>query len=135
MMARGNTREQCAVSLLTTVASTTHPEYVVIDAGFKAFGSESIIGRRDTPGFFWNNMPSFGSVQGRSDLWLGRLGAESAWLYYKDLSTTNRLQIGDRIEIVPNSASLALNIHNMAYGVRNGVIAREFRITGRGLGS
>ncbi len=135
MMARGNTREQCALTLLTTVTSTTHEDYMVIDAGFKAFGSESMIGRRDTPGFFWNNMPSFGSVQGRNDLWLGRLGAESGWLFYKDASNAKRLQIGDRLEIVPNSASLALNIHNTAYGVKDGVIAREFQIVGRGLGS
>lgn len=135
MMAGGNTREQCALTMLTTVASTSHHEYVIIDAGFKAFGSESMIGRRDTPGFFWSNMPSFGSVQGRNDLWLGRLGAESGWLFYKDPSTANRLQIGDRLEIVPNSASLVLNIHDIAYGVRRGVIEREFRITGRGLGT
>jgi D-serine deaminase-like pyridoxal phosphate-dependent protein len=135
MLGRGNTREQCALTMLTTVVSTSHHEYVVIDAGFKAFGSESMIGRRDTPGFYWNNMASFGSVQGRNDLWLGRLGAESGWLYYKDPATQDRLQLGDRLEIVPNSASLVLNIHDVAYGVRNGAIEREFRITGRGQGS
>jgi D-serine deaminase-like pyridoxal phosphate-dependent protein len=135
MLGRGNTREQCALTMLTTVVSTSHHEYVVIDAGFKAFGSESMIGRRDTPGFYWNNMASFGSVQGRNDLWLGRLGAESGWLYYKDPATQDRLQLGDRLEIVPNSASLVLNIHDVAYGVRNGAIEREFRIAGRGLGS
>jgi D-serine deaminase-like pyridoxal phosphate-dependent protein len=135
MMGRGNTREQCALTMLTTVVSTSHHEYVVIDAGFKAFGSESMIGRRDTPGFYWNNMASFGSVQGRNDLWLGRLGAESGWLYYKDPATQDRLQLGDRLEIVPNSASLVLNIHDVAYGVRSGAIEREFRIAGRGQGT
>ena len=103
--------------------------------GFKVFGLESMIGRRDTPGFYWNNMASFGSVQRRTDLWLGRLGAESGWLYYKDPATQDRLQLGDRLEIVPNSASLVLNIHDMAYGVRNGAIERGFRIAGRGQGS
>jgi D-serine deaminase-like pyridoxal phosphate-dependent protein len=135
MMGRGNTRERCALTMLTTVVSTSHHEYVVIDAGFKAFGSESMIGRRDTPGFYWNNMASFGSVQGQNDLWLGRLGAESGWLYYKDSATQDRLHLGDRLEIVPNSASLVLNIHDVAYGVRNGAIEREFRIAGRGQGS
>ena len=135
MLGRGCIREKCALTMLTTVVSTSHHEYVVIDAGFKAFGSESMIGRRDTPGFYWNNMASFGSVQGRNDLWLGRLGAESGWLYYKDPATQDRLQLGDRLEIVPNSASLVLNIHDMAYGVRNGAIEREFRIAGRGQGT
>ena len=129
----GCTRDRCTLTLLTTVVSTSHPTYVVIDAGFKALGGESIIGRRDTPGFFWNGMPSFGSIQGRDDLWLGRVGAESGWVYYKE--DARKLTLGERLEIAPNSASLILNIHDKAYGVRNGVIEREFSITGRGRGS
>lgn len=129
----GCTRDRCTLTLLTTVVSTSHPTYVVIDAGFKALGGESIIGRRDTPGFFWNGMPSFGPIQGRDDLWLGRVGAESGWVYYKE--DARKLTLGERLEIVPNSASLILNIHDKAYGVRNGVIEREFSITGRGRGS
>lgn len=135
MLAKGVRREQCALTMLATVVSTSHNEYVIIDAGFKAFGSESMIGRRDLPGFYWNNMPSFGLVQGLVDLWLGRLGAESGWLYYQDPATQDRLQLGDRLEIVPNSASLLLNIHDVVYGVRNGAIEREFRIAGRGQGT
>ena len=133
MMGHGNTREGCALTILTTIVSTSHPTHAVIDAGFKAFGSESMIGRRDTPGFFWNGMASFGSIQGRDDLWLGRLGAESGWLYYKE--NAKKLSLGERLEIVPNSTSLALNIHDKAYGVRNGAIEREFAITGRGRGT
>ena len=133
MMGHGNTREGCALTILTTVVSTSHSAHVIIDAGFKAFGSESMIARRETSGFFWNGMASFGSVQGRNDLWLGRLGAESGWLYYMDAE--KKLGLGERLEIVPNSASLGLNIHDKAYGVRNGVIEREFAITGRGRGS
>jgi D-serine deaminase-like pyridoxal phosphate-dependent protein len=129
----GCTRDRCALTVLTTVVSTSHPTYVVIDAGFKALGGESIIGRRDTPGFFWNGMPSFGPIKGRDDLWLGKVGAESGWLYYKE--NAKKLSLGEQLEIVPNSASLILNIHEKAYGVRNGVIEKEFSITGRGHGS
>ncbi|MFC1912080.1 alanine racemase [Chloroflexota bacterium] len=129
----GNTREQCVLTILTTVVSTSHPTHAVIDAGFKTFGSESMIIRRETPGFFWNGMASFGSVQSRNDLWLGRLCAENGVLYYKE--NAKKLSLGERLEIVPNSASLVLNIHDKAYGVRNGAIEREFTITGRGRGS
>ena len=129
----GCTLDRCALTLLTTVVSTSHPTYVIVDAGFKALGGESIIGRRDTPGFFWNGMPSFGPIKGRDDLWLGKVGAESGWLYYKE--NAKKLTLGERLEIIPNSASLAFNIHDKAYGVRNGVIEREFSITGRGRGT
>ncbi|MBU2535190.1 MAG: alanine racemase [Chloroflexi bacterium] len=129
----GCARDRCVLTVLSTVVSTSHQTYVVIDAGFKALGGESIIGRRDTPGFFWNGMPSFGAIKGRDDLWLGRVGAESGWVYYKE--NAKKLTLGERFEIVPNSASLILNIHDKAYGVRNGVIEREFSITGRGRGT
>ncbi len=129
----GCTIDQCALTLLTTVVSTSHSTYVVIDAGSKALGGESIIGRRDTPGFFWNGMPSFGLIKGRDDLWLGKVGAESGWVDYKE--NAKKLTLGERLEIIPNSASLILNIHDKAYGVRNGKIEREFTITGRGRGT
>jgi len=78
-------------------------------------------------------MPSFGSIQGRNDLWLGRVGAESGLVYYKE--NAQKLTLGERLQIVPNSASLVLNIHDKAYGVRNGKIEREFAISGRGRGT
>ena len=134
MMMHGNKRETCALTVLTTVVSTSHPAHVIIDAGYKTFGCDSLIGRRDTPGFFWNGMPSYGSVQGRSDLWLGRLGAEGTWLYYMD-PAGKKLGLGERLEIVPNNATLVINIHDEIYGVRNGVIEKVIPITGRGRGS
>jgi D-serine deaminase-like pyridoxal phosphate-dependent protein len=129
----GNTIDQCALTLLTTVVSTSHSSYVIVDAGFKALGGESIIGRRDTPGFFWNGMPSFGLIQGRDDLWLGKVGAESGWIYYKE--NAKKLALGERLEIIPNSTSLILNIHDKVYGTRSGKIERELSITGRGRGT
>jgi len=133
MRAFGNTREACVVTVLTTVMSTSHTTHAVIDAGYKTFGAESIIGRRDTPGFFWEGKPSFGSVQGRPDLWLGRLGAETGWLYYRE--PEKKLSLGERLEIVPNNATLVININDQVYGVRKGVIEKVIPVTGRGRGS
>ncbi len=133
MRSGGNIREACAVTVLTTVMSTSHPGWAIIDAGYKTFGADSLIARRDTPGFFWNGMPSFGSVQGRSDLWLGRLSAETSCLYYTEPEKT--LRFGERLEIVPNNATLVINIHNQIYGVRNGVVEQVIPVTGRGRGN
>ena len=133
----GNTREACALTVLTTVVSTSHPDHVVIDSGLKTFGGDSIIARRDDQDFFWNGRPSFGSIQGRPDVWLGRLGAESGLGYYMDPDADRgaRLSLGERIEVVPNNATVVINIHDRMYGVRNGEIEREFSIAGRGRGS
>ena len=79
-------------------------------------------------------MPSFGSIQGRTDLWLGSLSAESAHVFYME-DECKRLSLGERLEIVPNNATLVINIHDAMYGVRNGVVERVIPITGRGRGN
>ena len=133
MMNGGNTRESCAVTVLTSVMSVSHDAYAVLDAGVKTFGADSLIAKRETSGFFWEGMPSYGSAQGRPDLWLGRLNAEGSCIHYQDLS--RRLALGERLEIVPNNATLVINIHRKLYGVRNGVVEQIVDVSGRGAGS
>ena len=133
MRSGGNIREACAVTVLTTVMSTSHPDWAIIDAGYKTFGADSLIAHRDTPGFFWDGKPSFGSVQERPDLWLGRLSAETSCLYYMD--SDKKLSLGERLEIVPNNATLVVNIHDQIYGVRNGAVEKVIPVTGRGRGN
>ena len=137
MKSHGSARDTCVLTVLTTVVSTSHPDHVVIDAGLKTLGGDSLIARKEDPGFFWNGMPSFGSIQGRPDMWLGRLGMESGLAYYMDPKADSRkkLSLGERIEIVPNNATVVINIHDRIYGVRNGEIEIEFSIAGRGRGS
>ncbi len=129
----GNTREACALTVLTAVMGTSHPGHAIIDAGWKTFGAESLIDHRDMPGFFWNGRPSYGSIQNRPDLWLGRLASETAWIYYVD--PKKKLSLGERLEIVPNTANLVVNIHDKLYGVRNGEVERVIPVTGRGRGT
>jgi hypothetical protein len=71
--ALANSREACAAAVVCTVLSAADPRYVVIDAGYKTFGADALIQYREMPNFFWQGKPSFGSVQGRPDLWLGRV--------------------------------------------------------------
>lgn len=130
MMERGNTRDACAVTVLISVVSTSHPNHVVIDAGWKTLGSESMIEQRDTPGFFWNGKPSYGSIQNRSDLWFGRISAETGCIYYRE-DAKKDLELGDRLEIVPNSVNLVVNIHEKLYGVRSGKVEIVIPVTGR----
>ena len=70
-------------------------------------------------------------------MWLGRLGAESGLGYYTNpsMDARDRLRLGERIEVVPNNATVVINLHDRMYGVRNGEIEREFSVAGRGRGS
>ena len=131
--ALANPREACAAAVLCTVMSAVGPGHVMIDAGYKTFGADSLIQYRDLPGFFWQGKPSFGSVQGRPDLWLGKISAESAILQYMDpeIVPEKRLKIGDRLEIIPNSATLAICLQQRIYGVRSGVVDRIFSVAGK----
>jgi len=133
MKSGGNTREACAVTVLTSVMSTVHDDFAVIDAGFKTFGSDSLFDFRESPDFWWQGRLSYGSVQGRPDLWFGRLSAEIGLLFYKEPG--KKLRLGERLEIVPNNATLAINIHDRIYGVRNGAVEEEIPVTGRGRGN
>lgn len=133
MKAGGNARDACAVTVLATVMSASHPGWAIIDAGFKTLGADSLIAYRETPDFFWQGKPSFGSVQGRPDLWLGRLSAEISLIYYTDPG--KKLSFGERLEIVPNNATLVVNMHEQIYGVRNGVVEKAIPVTGRGRGT
>ncbi len=129
----GNTREACAVTVLTTVISTSHSDWAVIDAGYKTFGSDSLFEYRDSPDFWWQGRLSYGLAQGRPDLWFGRMSAEIGFLYY--VKPGKKLNLGERLEIVPNNATLTINIHDQVYGVRNGVVEEVMPVTGRGRGN
>ncbi|MCX5825401.1 MAG: alanine racemase [Deltaproteobacteria bacterium] len=126
-------REACAAAVLCTVMSAADPGHVVIDAGYKIFGADSLIQYRDMPGFFWQGKPSFGSVRGREDLWPGRISAETACVQYMepDIAPEKRLRIGDRLEIVPNNATLAISMQEKIYGVRDRMVERIFAVAGR----
>ncbi len=128
----GNTREMCAGSVLVTVTSTAHPEKAIIDAGFKTFGGDYMVGAAKEPDYWWNGWPTFGEAQGRLDLRCGFLSAEVGSIYYMD--PYRKLEVGERIEIVPNNITLVIAMHDQIYGVRRGRVERTFAVTGHGRG-
>jgi D-serine deaminase-like pyridoxal phosphate-dependent protein len=127
------TAEQCALTVLTSVMSTSHPGHAVIDAGGKTLGGDPLIAFYEAPGFFWEGKPSYGYVQGRSDLWLGAVHAECGRIFYKDAG--EKLSLGERIEIVPNNPFVVINLHDRLYGVRKGKVETVIPVTGRGQGT
>lgn len=89
--------------------------------------------RKEELGFYWRGKPSFGSIQGRTDLWLGSLSAETACIYYTDsnINGEKRLKLGERLEIVPINSTLAINLQTHLYGVRNGILEKIISVKGR----
>ena len=128
----GNTRERCAGTVLVTVTSTSHPEKAIIDAGFKTFGDSYLIGAAKEPDYWWQGWPTFGEAQGRPDLRCAFLSAEVGSIYYMD--PNKKLEMGERIEIVPNNITLVIAMHEQIYGVRKGKAEKVFKVTGHGRG-
>ena len=40
--------------------------------------------------------------------------------------------VGERLELIPNHACTCVNLHDLLYGVRGGVVEAEMRVLARG---
>lgn len=123
--------EACAATVMVTVASTPNSSRACIDAGYKTLGADPMLFMAARSGGLDSWSPSYGSVKGRPDITVERLSEEIGVLALDD--TSKGLEIGDRLEILPNHASLAVNLHDTMYGVRNGVVEQEIPVACRGM--
>jgi D-serine deaminase-like pyridoxal phosphate-dependent protein len=48
-----------------------------------------------------------------------------------DIAPEKRFRIGDRLEIVPNNATLAISMQQKIYGIRDQMVERIFAVAGR----
>ena len=110
----------CGGRVLATVVSRPTDERFLIDAGSKAFSSD---GASDGP------FPGRGVVVGRPDLVLDFMSEEHG---VGHLTADAPLAIGERIEVIPLHVCPAVNLFDVAYGVRDGSIEREIPIAARG---
>lgn len=119
---------RCAITILCSVMSTSHPNHAVIDAGSKTLGSDPLFTFKDRANFLWQGMPSYGVIKGRSDLWLGAVYVESARVF--NIKSQNRLRFVDRLEVISNNPFVVVNMHDKLYGVRNGEVERIILLDG-----
>ena len=114
------TEATCGARILATVVSRPTDERFLIDAGSKAFSSD---GASDGP------FPGRGAVVGRPDLVLDFMSEEHGVGHrVGDLP----LAIGERLEVIPLHVCAAVNLFDVAYGVRGAVVERQIPIAARG---
>lgn len=113
-----------AMHVLTRV-STKHSNgdgsRVLVDAGSKMFSSD--IGAHGVA-----TVSGYGSVLSTGDT-ITRLSEEHGILDGVDVS---RYNVGETLTVIPNHVCTVMNLADIAFGVRNGIIERIFRIVGRG---
>ncbi len=111
--------EDCALRVLATVISVPLPGYATIDAGSKTLTNDlSVRGE------------GYGLIVGRPGVRLVNLNEEHGYLRYAPERAP--LQIGERIEIIPNHACVLPNLCDKIYGIRGEDVAEEISVDARG---
>ena len=123
--------EECAATILTTVISTPTADRACIDGGAKTFSADSLMIRGTLSGDKASWVPTFGSVKGRPDVKVTGLTEEIGVLTLTD--PNKGLTVGERLEIIPNHVSFAINLKDKFYGVRNGKVEVEIPVVCRGM--
>ena len=110
----------CSLRVQATVVSTAVPGRFVIDAGAKTLSEAG------APA----GLSGFGAIVGRDDLALTALSEEHG--HGEALTGEVGLAVGDRVEVIPNHACTCVNLHEVIYGARGGVVEAEMRVVARG---
>jgi D-serine deaminase-like pyridoxal phosphate-dependent protein len=115
--------EDCALTVLATVISTTVKGQVVIDAGTKALGREPL--RAEGEGY--------GAVLEHPDVVVSRMSEEHGIL---DLSKSSwRPRLGEQVRIVPNHVCIVVHQFDEIIGVRGHAVETRWPVAARGRAS
>jgi D-serine deaminase-like pyridoxal phosphate-dependent protein len=105
---------RCALTLLATIISMPSTHRAIIDAGMKVLSTD-------------NGLPE---VIARTGLKLTALHEEHGILEVDP--TRTQLQVGERVELIPNHVCTTVNLHDRYYALRDDRLEVIWPITGRG---
>lgn len=115
-------QDDCALSILATVISKPSSERLIIDAGSKTLAlDQGAHGKSMVRGF--------GMVKDHPEIIIERLSEEHGIL---KVSPDCPLEIGDKIEIIPNHACTVINLADEINLVRNQEVIEVWEIKARG---
>lgn len=117
--------EDCALTVLATVISTSVPGQAVIDAGSKALGREPLPTMEGGGG-----VAGYGALLDRPEVVVSRMSEEHGIL---DLGRTDwQPEVGDQVRVVPNHVCYVVNLFDTIYGMRDDVVETHWPVTARG---
>ena len=122
--------DECALSVVATVVSTSVSGQAVIDAGTKALGREPIDAGR-AQGADASMTAGFGALLDRPEVTVMRMSEEHGVL---DLSHTDwQPKVGDLVRVVPNHVCIVVHLNDVLYGVRgDDVVETKWPVAARG---
>lgn len=113
--------EDCALSVIATVVSTSVSGRAIIDGGSKTFSSDRHLAGDGT---------GFGIIKIDPDAELEQLSEEHGHLNIA--RSTHNYRVGERLAIIPNHVCSTVNMHNRIYGVRGELVETVWEVAGRG---
>ena len=111
--------EECALRVCATVISLPLPGYATIDAGTKALTSDTSLAGN-----------TYGCIVGKPGIRLEKLNEEHGFLRYDPAVYT--LEIGERVEIIPNHCCVVPNLNDSICAFRQGQYVGSLKIDARG---
>jgi D-serine deaminase-like pyridoxal phosphate-dependent protein len=113
--------DDCALSVLVTVVSTSVPGRAIVDGGSKTFSSDR---------YQAGDGSGFGLVKEDHAAEIERLTEEHGHL---NITRSDRsYRIGERLSVIPNHVCTTVNMHDEIYGVRDERVEEVWRVEGRG---
>ena len=110
----------CALHVQTTVVSTAVPGRFIVDAGAKTLSEAG-----PPPG-----SSGHAEVVGRDGLAIEKLSEEHGHGLVGAGAETPA--VGERLELIPNHACTCVNLHDLLYAARGGVVEAEMPVIARG---
>lgn len=113
--------DDCAVTVLSTVVSTSVRGRAIIDGGSKTFSSDRWLS---------GNKQGFGRILEGPQAFFETMSEEHGHL---DVSRSERsFRVGERLHVVPNHVCSTINMHDTVYGVDGEMVVTQWAVQGRG---
>ncbi|WP_042357676.1 D-TA family PLP-dependent enzyme [Bacillus rubiinfantis] len=114
---------RCAASVLTTIISKPTKERVITDVGAKGITAQT-----RTQGL--TTTKGFGKIKEFDDVFVHGVFDEHAIIYNEKFR--NQVEIGDKVQIIPNHICPVCNLYEKAYLISNGEVVDELAVACRG---
>ena len=116
--------DRCALSVIATVVSKPTSDRAIIDAGSKTLAL-------DKGAHGVSNVNGFGLVKNIKGITIERLSEEHGILKLE--GEGKNINIGDKIEIIPNHACTVINLFDYINIVEENVISEKYQVHARGM--
>jgi len=110
----------CALRVQVTVVSRAVQGRAMIDGGSKTFSGDRLIS---------GDKQGFGFVTEHPNAQFTSMSEEHGHL---DLGPDDRVNVGDRLSVIPNHVCACVNMHNQIYYHRQGIVEGSWTVEGRG---